>query len=118
MEGDAPAHPANRAALRTGRSHLPAAAAAGPAPMGLRQPQDLIAPRRAAGVTQLAGDSKSPWPRPTQGVRHWITKAPAPRRQLSIPGPPPAALMAGRMVPSATLIGNIDLSPQASRIST
>jgi hypothetical protein len=45
-------------------------------------------------------------------------KPPAPRRRLSIPGPPPAALIAGRMVPSATLIKNIDISPQASRIST
>src|SRR5262245_41155506 len=49
MEGDAPAHQANRAALRAGRPDLPAAAAAGRAPMGVRQPQNLTAPRRAPG---------------------------------------------------------------------
>src|SRR6478672_13907983 len=41
---DAPAHPPDRAQLRTGRPRLPATPAPGPAPLGLRQPQDLTTP--------------------------------------------------------------------------
>src|SRR5262245_44253523 len=113
MEGDAPAHPANRAALRAGRPDLPAAAAAGSAPMGVRQPQNLTAPRRAAG-----GRTQPPL---VAGVgarnRLSITKAagPAPGAER-IPGLPPATLIAGNGA-SATLIENIELAPQASRIS-
>src|SRR5262245_57352866 len=92
MESDAPAHPANRAALLAGRPDLPAAAAAGPAPMGVRQPQNLIAPRRAAG-----GRTQPPLVAGVGGRdRLSITKAadPTPGAER-IPGLPLAALIAG-----------------------
>jgi hypothetical protein len=41
VEGDAPAHPADRAPLHAGRSRLPPAAAPSPPALGLRQPEDL-----------------------------------------------------------------------------
>ena len=43
LEGDPPPRPASREELRAGRTHLPQAAAAGTAALGLRQPQDLKA---------------------------------------------------------------------------
>src|SRR5262245_26339501 len=113
MEGDAPAHQANRAALRAGRPDLPPATAAGTAAVGLRQPQNLIAPRRTAGGrTQLplvAGVGRRNRLRFTKSAG----STPAAER---IPGLPLAALIAGNGA-SAMLIENIQLSPQTSRIS-
>ena len=54
LEGDAPAHQADPAPLRAGRSHVPQAPAAGAAALGLRQPQDLMVLRSGAmSVTDL-----------------------------------------------------------------
>src|SRR5688500_13924818 len=58
LESDPPSCPASAEALRTGRPDLPQAAAAGAFALGLRQPQNLKRPRRAArcaAVTEVAG---------------------------------------------------------------
>src|SRR5262245_36618257 len=91
MEGDAPAHPANRAALRTGRPDLPSATAAGVAAVGLRQPQNLTALRRGRLHHASAAGSAARRPLATQRID--TGELPTPRRRISIPGLPPAALM-------------------------
>src|SRR5262249_50861280 len=110
MEGDAPAHPANRAALRAGRPDLPPATAAGAAPMGVRQPQNLTAPRsRDRRHDAAAAGRRSRRPQPTQ-ARHRTTKAAGRTRRLSIAGLPPAALIAGRiarLAPSSKILTSL-----------